>query len=207
MTWTQGDAQWRQVMEALDSRQPLDLSRAEAGSKSIAPDHAGQRLLQALQRHEPPKPSTDFADRVLEAWRSNPDTVSIEASEVSRLRPRKGAIWILGALAAAALLLVLVRNSMLMNRPTNHLAPDVAVNNRSTPPMNLAVASAKSATLDLAKETSGPVWRIGQRVVRNSKFSGVSGGLSLTTRVPDGSAIMRRATQYSQETARKFWPR
>lgn len=176
---------WLKLMERMDARrvetsEPPDDGDAEWNAhRSQCADcreawAQSRVLLQALETapSAAPAPPAGFADRTLELWRAENANVNAPRPERRpRLRfaaPRPRArIWLSLAASAAAILAVAIG----LDRNPQQLA-DVPrpVAEAHVRPIDQAVASAGTATLDLAKETSAPVLRVGQRMFRSASF-------------------------------------
>ena len=184
---------WLRLMERMDARdrqasEPLDENDAELNAHldqcadcrdAFAQSRAFVQALENAPRFAPIVPE-GFADRTLERWRAEPSDASApETPHTLRFapaRPRRRS-WTRLSVAAAALLALSIGLSRLPRHQADPVQADRLPSANaalSTPSdgrsIDQAVASAGTATLDLAKETSAPVFRIGQRMFRTASL-------------------------------------
>lgn len=178
---------WNALLDARAPMTPAERSRLDAHAVGCADCRglaAGLSSLQnAMAQVQPIKPPSGFAERVLERWAEEPRTVTFPGLRPARL--------------AAAAALVAAACGLFAWRPwaAQQIAPaavPVAVQpGDAAEPVSVALATATSATLDLARETSGPAARIGRQVLDEAARSTSVGELPMRLPVRPPSDVLR----------------
>jgi hypothetical protein len=186
---------WNERLDARDAAPP-EIARAIAAHAAECPAcqvvaSRYQTLERALRMWGPgPSVPADLADRVL----ASPVLADVPTPRLLRLHPGFAALAA-AASVLVALLLGLRSGGVDPRRETPLARPEPPRVVRAIDPHALseALASATSATLDLARETSAPAARIGREVIASAEVSLSESGpkLPITVDVEPASGVLQ----------------
>ena len=152
-------AHWNDCLDAATPPSPI-LRARWIDHEANCPDCRRLGIVyEALSKTLPtPRPSSSMAGRILSAWEHS----ALDPAILPLIPRWRRSAAVLAVLAASAVIAAVVRFAP----PPARVQPEATPASR---PWDVALADAASATLELARETSAPVARIGQDVLVASR--------------------------------------